>query len=725
MNKSVNMICFTLLLIIVLSVPNSFAENVVPDWVKNTAGWWAENLISNNEFINGIEFLIEESIIQVDVQSSDTKSGQIPDWVKNTAGWWASDTISETEFVTAIEFLIKQGIITVEKECEFYVEEIFTEYSEKIKRHLCENNYNFRVLHEGIISDQASEPINLNSEGFRGPEFSPVKSASTYRIVMLGGSTMFGYGASSDNTTITGFVQKFLDDYDFGFNVEVINAGIGNQNSGKELELLSNKIIGYDPDLLIMYDGFNDLVSMMRTQDIVSNWEKACLLGNQEGFDVIISLQPLNGFANKPLTEYEYVKSLIGYDNTGAQWNTRMPVYDLYASDGLTQLSVCTNAVDLRNSFDHISSPIYYDRGHVYDGGNLILAEKFVDLILPLVQNSKVSPVVSNLEQTQTNESSQVTMDAYFVKEIDYEQEFGEYSLVGRDLSKTDISEIDFREKLLLSTNLSNQDLRDKDLTGTVLKGTNLTGANLSHQDLSEKKLQGVILKNANLSYANLSDTVIGQIPTYKEVISDDKNKNASILSKAMKEDPTIRADLSGANLKGANLKNALLDQINLSNADFTDVDLSGISFVGTNLSGVDLSNKDLTLTTFFGANLSSANLSNAFISDTNFRHSNLINADFSGAKFSVKEIIFELNQEVATNLSDEQILNSPVPFDTNHVVDPLARVDRTSSVKLIVVFVPDFRNADLTGVNFSNANLEDVRLDGAILDCLNHPVCN
>ena len=39
----------------------------------------------------------------------------VPDWVKNTAGWWATDAISETEFVNAVEFLIKDGIISLEK----------------------------------------------------------------------------------------------------------------------------------------------------------------------------------------------------------------------------------------------------------------------------------------------------------------------------------------------------------------------------------------------------------------------------------------------------------------------------------------------------------------------------------------------------------------------------------------------------------------------------------
>ena len=40
----------------------------------------------------------------------------IPDWIKNTAGWWATDKISETEFVNAIEFLVNVGIIQTESD---------------------------------------------------------------------------------------------------------------------------------------------------------------------------------------------------------------------------------------------------------------------------------------------------------------------------------------------------------------------------------------------------------------------------------------------------------------------------------------------------------------------------------------------------------------------------------------------------------------------------------
>ena len=98
----------------ILMISDAFAQDVIPSWVKNTAGWWATDAISETEFVNAIEFLIKENIIQVNVsQTSETSQG-VPDWVKNTAGWWATDVISETEFVNAIAYLVKVGIISIE-----------------------------------------------------------------------------------------------------------------------------------------------------------------------------------------------------------------------------------------------------------------------------------------------------------------------------------------------------------------------------------------------------------------------------------------------------------------------------------------------------------------------------------------------------------------------------------------------------------------------------------
>ena len=103
---------FALVFCIVMIIPSAIAEEKVPDWVKNNAGWWASHFMSDNEFVNAIEFLIKEGIIQVDAVAGE-KSDNIPDWVRNTAGWWATDQISETEFLNAIQFLIEAGIINV------------------------------------------------------------------------------------------------------------------------------------------------------------------------------------------------------------------------------------------------------------------------------------------------------------------------------------------------------------------------------------------------------------------------------------------------------------------------------------------------------------------------------------------------------------------------------------------------------------------------------------
>jgi len=39
--------------------------NEIPSWIKNNAGWWSENLITEKEFIDGLQWLINNGIIQV------------------------------------------------------------------------------------------------------------------------------------------------------------------------------------------------------------------------------------------------------------------------------------------------------------------------------------------------------------------------------------------------------------------------------------------------------------------------------------------------------------------------------------------------------------------------------------------------------------------------------------------------------------------------------------
>ena len=95
-------------------------ESTIPDWVKNTAGWWASEQIDDSAFLQGIQYLIKEEIIVVEIpteiDSEDME--EVPGWVKNTVGWWAEDKIHDTTFVSGIQYLISKGIMVVEQEVE-------------------------------------------------------------------------------------------------------------------------------------------------------------------------------------------------------------------------------------------------------------------------------------------------------------------------------------------------------------------------------------------------------------------------------------------------------------------------------------------------------------------------------------------------------------------------------------------------------------------------------
>jgi phosphonate transport system substrate-binding protein len=49
----------------ILFTQNAEAQSLVPDWVKNNAAWWAEGTVDDQTFLNGIEFLIENGVINV------------------------------------------------------------------------------------------------------------------------------------------------------------------------------------------------------------------------------------------------------------------------------------------------------------------------------------------------------------------------------------------------------------------------------------------------------------------------------------------------------------------------------------------------------------------------------------------------------------------------------------------------------------------------------------
>ena len=105
---------------ILVSIPNSSGQEdiQIPSWIKGVAGWWANDEISENEFLTALEYLINHNIISlttIPCSTFGTSSNEsVPDWVKHNARWWSEDLIEDTDFISGIEYLMKKQIIAID-----------------------------------------------------------------------------------------------------------------------------------------------------------------------------------------------------------------------------------------------------------------------------------------------------------------------------------------------------------------------------------------------------------------------------------------------------------------------------------------------------------------------------------------------------------------------------------------------------------------------------------
>ena len=282
--------------------------------------------------------------------------------------------------------------------------------------------------------NQKTDTVTINSHGFRGEEIEQEKTDDKeYRIFMLGGSVLYGIFATSDNTTIPGYLQEFYNEFTTDRDVRVINAGVNGHESFAETYIVKNKIIDLNPDLIIVFDGWNDLGAPLereykepkgmeqleqyslvirkyyKTIDFYefiervwekqigenkretnddgtanqkselwkSRWKEICELGEKENFKVIIVLQPIVGAGNKVLADWElrYVEEAAGH---AASYN--------FMRDKLNELAIsCAVTEDFTNIFDNETRLIYFDYAHMGDAGNRIVAEKMFEMSLPFV----------------------------------------------------------------------------------------------------------------------------------------------------------------------------------------------------------------------------------------------------------------------------------------------------------------------------------------------------
>ena len=89
---------------------------LIPGWIKNNARWFADGSIGESDFTKGIEYMIKEGIMKIPnlpPTASDVAKINVPDWVKKNALWWADGQITDQDFVKGIQYLVEKGIIKV------------------------------------------------------------------------------------------------------------------------------------------------------------------------------------------------------------------------------------------------------------------------------------------------------------------------------------------------------------------------------------------------------------------------------------------------------------------------------------------------------------------------------------------------------------------------------------------------------------------------------------
>lgn len=107
------------------------------------------------------------------------------------------------------------------------------------------------------LHQRAEKSAGLNRWGYRGP-VAGRKQPGEVRVVMLGGSTAFGYGVTWDEA-IPAQLERVLGEQTAQAPVRVVNLGFNNEGAYSFLPTLQD-YASLDYDIVVLYEGYNDLM---------------------------------------------------------------------------------------------------------------------------------------------------------------------------------------------------------------------------------------------------------------------------------------------------------------------------------------------------------------------------------------------------------------------------------------------------------------------------------
>ena len=125
-------------------------EQMVPSWLKPIAVWWGEDKISDQDFINSFQYLVENKILEISspviaepkcglglvldeltnqcvihneseidgifLDAIEEQQKTVLSLIKATTSWWGKGKIADQDFLDALQYLVENNVLIIEPE---------------------------------------------------------------------------------------------------------------------------------------------------------------------------------------------------------------------------------------------------------------------------------------------------------------------------------------------------------------------------------------------------------------------------------------------------------------------------------------------------------------------------------------------------------------------------------------------------------------------------------
>lgn len=175
----------------------------------------------------------------------------------------------------------------------------------------------------------------VNRDGFIGPDYNYAKDQETYRVVIAGDSLTEAFQIK-ESDTFAALAEGNVNHLNSGKKIEIMNMGIAGVGTKKEIYILENKGLKFDPDLLILAffagnDFYDNMTENINLEAQFTEWRefknnvKLFFRNHSTAWRFILRQKSRNKFLNFLKKE----KKLTANDNT----NTDSLLQEVYSDD--------------------------------------------------------------------------------------------------------------------------------------------------------------------------------------------------------------------------------------------------------------------------------------------------------------------------------------------------------------------------------------------------------